>query len=275
MSETHSTDEPSPRPARSEGRGSSAWRRFLASNRSISRRFARHLPHARVDLQEEYERTAAALMNALPGQATIADIGGGRRCHYADRRSARSTARIVAVDISEDELAFNRDVEEKIVADVTKALPFSEASVDLITSRALLEHVPDSESFLRNCATSLRPGGHLLTLFSSKFAPSAVANQILPNRVSAFLLRALIPDSQGRLGFRAYYDRTYYSKVRTMLDSQGFDVVDVRLSYYQSPYFEFFAPLFVLSAFYELFVYRLRLKNLASTILVVARKRDA
>jgi ubiquinone/menaquinone biosynthesis C-methylase UbiE len=224
-------------------------------------------------MQEVYERAAAELINSLPEHATVVDVGGGRRCHYADRRSPGSTVRIVAVDISEAELTDNLDVAEKIVADVTEALPFPESSVGLVTSRALLEHLRDSEAFVRNCARVLKPGGHLLTLFSSKFAPYALANQLLPDTVSRFLLHALIPDSRGRLGFPAYYDRTYYSKFREMLERQGLDVVAVKVSYYQSPYFEFFTPLFALSALYELCIYRLKLRNLAATVVVLARKR--
>ena len=49
----------------------------------------------------------------------------------------------------------------------------------------------------------------------------------------------------------------------------------MRVSYYQSEYFDFFVPFFLLSALYELIVRALGLRDLGAVALVVARRRDA
>ena len=52
----------------------------------------------------------------------------------------------------------------------------------------------------------------------------------------------------------------------------GFEVDAVRVSYYQSEYFSFFVPAYLLSAAYELAVYAAKAPNLAAYVLLVARK---
>ena len=219
-----------------------------------------------------YEQTVARYLNSLTGAAIVADVGGGKRCHFARYRKPDSTVRIVAVDVSEEEFSENRDVDETRVADVWRRMPFSPGEVDMVVSRSTLEHLPDVESFVGNAADSLRPGGYFIHVLPSRFAPYAIINRLLPNSVSKVLLRAIFPGSEGVLGFPAYYDRTYASSMRALLERHGFDVIDLRVDYYQSEYFEFLVPLYLASALYELVISALGAEDLAATIFVVARK---
>jgi 2-polyprenyl-3-methyl-5-hydroxy-6-metoxy-1,4-benzoquinol methylase len=41
------------------------------------------------------------------------------------------------------------------------ALPFAERSFELVLSHAVIEHVPDAQLYLRECARVLAPGGHV------------------------------------------------------------------------------------------------------------------
>jgi hypothetical protein len=58
-----------------------------------------------------------------------------------------------------------------------------------------------------------------------------------------------------------------------LLEKHDFKVMKIHLSYYQSRYFTFFFPLFIVSAFYEVLLYALGAKKLCAFLLVVARKR--
>jgi hypothetical protein len=87
------------------------------------------------------------------------------------------------------------------------------------------------------------------------------------------LLHELIPGSEGVLGFPAFYDRTYASAARSMFERQGFEIAELRLGYCQAGYFNFFAPLYLLNALYEMPLYIFRIENLAANVLLVARKR--
>ncbi|HZB81365.1 MAG TPA: hypothetical protein VE288_00775, partial [Rubrobacteraceae bacterium] len=82
----------------------------------------------------------------------------------------------------------------------------------------------------------------------------------------------LRPQYKGICGFPAFYDNCYYSGIRTVLEKHGFKIVGMHISYYQSPYFNFFVPLFLLSATYEMLIRALEVKDLAAYVLIIARK---
>jgi SAM-dependent methyltransferase len=178
----------------------------------------------------------------------------------------------VAVDASEDELLHNKDVDEIRVADVVEGLPFAPAEVDLLVTRSVLEHLPDVARFIENSARVIKPGGHCIHLFPSKFAPFALINQALPNRAAAKVVHFLRPGSENVLGFPTFYDRTYRSAITALLEDAGFSIVEETTTYAQSSYFAFLLPLFLLSAAYELLVSNLRLRNLGAYTLIVARR---
>ncbi len=79
-------------------------------------------------------------------------------------------------------------------------------------------------------------------------------NQVLPEWLSRRLLYFFIPKSKGINGFPAYYNNCYYRAIKKLLERNGFRIVDLRPSYYQSAYFDFFAPLFLVNALYEFLV---------------------
>jgi 2-polyprenyl-6-hydroxyphenyl methylase/3-demethylubiquinone-9 3-methyltransferase len=245
--------------------------RFLEANRQASRYLEARLPQARVNTQQIYQETVGDYMNARPGQVVV-DVGGGRRCSFAHHRRPELGTKIIAVDVSEDELAVNTDVDEKHVADVTDGLPVGDEEADLVVSHSVLEHLTEVRPFLADTRRVLKPGGYTIHRFPSKLAPFSVANRLLPRDVSRRLLRALIPGSSGRLGFPAYYDHCTDAAMRRLLDEEGFDVVSSRVSYYQSDYFEFALPVYAVSALWELVISALRLRPLAATVVVVARK---
>jgi Methyltransferase domain len=115
-------------------------RAFVESNRRAATAIERRLPSAE-PLTEDYELAVERGMNASAG--LVVDVGGGRRCVFAKHR--RSAAKIVAVDMSAQELSHNEDVDERIVADATKELPFANDSVDIVCSRSVvspLSHQP-------------------------------------------------------------------------------------------------------------------------------------
>jgi SAM-dependent methyltransferase len=202
----------------------------------------------------------------------VVDVGGGKSCPFAANRDPSRGTRIVAVYISLEELEQNLDVDEKRIADIMRELPFKDGEVDLLVSRSVLEHLEDIERFLENSSRVLKQGGHIIHMFPSKYAPFALINQLLPNSIARRLLFSIYPDAKGIAGFPASYDRCYYSAIVSLLAKHGFELVDVDLSYYQSHYFAFFLPLFLLSAFYETAVHALGAKNLCAYILLVARK---
>jgi hypothetical protein len=147
--------------------------------------------------------------------------------------------------------------------------------VDLVVSRWVLEHLQDLEAFVTGSSRSLKKGGYSIHMFPSKFAPFALINQALPKNLSRRVFDLFVPEYQekGIHRFPAFYDRLYYSAIKALFEKHDFEVERTHLSYWQSPYFSFFLPLFVASAFYEILLYALGLKNLCAYVVVVARKK--
>jgi SAM-dependent methyltransferase len=223
------------------------------------------------ELAQRYLDRIATLMEDARPQVVV-DVGGGRSCLFADRRPAGAGTRIVAIDVSGDELALNEDVDETIVADASGGLPFPAESVDLIVSRVTLEHLPDVGGFVRETARVLRPGGWCVHLFAGRNAPYALVNRALSPELASRLIHLLVPGSEGVLGFRAYYDRCSPRAVERLLRRQGFDKIGVQVGYEQAFYFDFFLPLYVLAVLYDAAVRRADLRELASLVLVSAQK---
>lgn len=244
---------------------------FVRRNRRRSKRIERRLPHATPRLHDRYAATVARHLNARRGQ-TVIDLGAGRSCHFASLRRPDVGGAIIGVDVSAEQLRANDDLDAKVLVAPGAPLPFGDGTADLFVSRSALEHIDGVASVLAEAHRVLRPGGHTIHVFPSKLAPFAIINRVLPRRVARRLLRTLVPGSDQRLGFRAYYDHCTAAAMEQLLRRSGFEVVETQVSYYQSHYFGFFVPLFLLSAGYELVVRALGLRRLAATVLIVARR---
>jgi len=250
----------------------STARRFLDINKKLCQKIEPYLPQTKIDLGALYIELVTRYMNSRTNQ-TIVDVGGGKSCPFAQYKDPTQQTRIVAVDTSEDELKHNIDVDEKVVANIAQGFPFEAEAVDLIVSRSVLEHLESVEEFMARSATSLKKGGYFIHLLPSKFAPFALINQVLPHTVSTKVLDSFKPEMKGICGFPAFYDNCYYSAISRLLAKYDFEIIDIYISYYQSSYFSFFAPLFLASALYEMSILKLSAKNLCAYLLIVARKK--
>ena len=247
-------------------------KRFFEINRDLCKKIELRLPQAKTHIFLFYEKVVACYMNARPNQI-ILDIGGGESCPFAKYRDPSINARIIAVDVSGEAMKNNHDVDEKRVADVTDDLPFGNGEVDLIVSRTVLEHLQNPESFIAISSRILKRDGYFINLFPSKFAPFAFLNVMLPKKISTKLLSCFFPESRGLTGFPEFYKKCYYTAIKSLFEKHGLEIVNSYLSYYQSHYFRFFVPLFLVSALYEILLQAFGAKDLCAYVLVVARKK--
>jgi 2-polyprenyl-6-hydroxyphenyl methylase/3-demethylubiquinone-9 3-methyltransferase len=246
---------------------------FIRLNKKLCGLVEPTLPHTRTYLPDVYAKLVGDEMNSRL-RPTVVDVGGGKACRFAGYRDEASDAKIIAVDISAEELSHNHDVDERIVADVVQGLPFEDESVDMVVSRSVLEHLTDTETFISEAARVLKPDGSFIHLFPSKLAPHAVINRLLPNRATRRLLSLFMPGSEGRLGFPAFYDNCLASDIKPILLKNRLHIVDMRASYYSADYFDFFAPLYLLVVGYEFIAHALQIEDLAASILIVASKGE-
>ncbi len=247
--------------------------RFFDFNRSLSQRLAPLFPQTGFDLFRQYETTVREIISSGTIE-TVLDLGSGRSCPYASQLPPERRVRIIGVDISFEEMSENTDVHDKRVADVAREpLPFSDREVDLITSRAVLEHLDNVPHALSECERVLKPGGLMVHLFPNKNAVFAILNRVLPPALASRILHFLQPESRHVRGFRAYYDSCGLSSMCRQLARRGFEIIDIKVSYHSAAYFDFFLPLSLLVSLYELVIYLLRARSLAPYLLIIARKK--
>ncbi len=194
-------------------------------------------------LRTVHRGEVAGLVNARRG-SVIVDVGAGRECAFLPLVRDREANLIVAMDISEAELRYNRQSGAKLVADAAApGLPLRDNSGDLVASHAVVEHLHDNARFFANCARLLHPGGVLVHTFPCRFAPFALLNQLLPNRLARRLLATFQPHwRQEAVGFPAFYDRCSFSQIEKLLTQNGLRGRRYILRCHQGIYFDFCLP---------------------------------
>ena len=106
---------------------------------------------------------AQTLAGALPSETTV--IGVDRDPFWIDKATARATARQISH-------RFQYRVSD------AQALPFPDASFDLVTCQTLLIHVADPGAVIAEMARVTRPGGLVLAAEPNNLATSLVLNSV-------------------------------------------------------------------------------------------------
>jgi SAM-dependent methyltransferase len=218
-------------------------KRLIELNFTLSDRLEpRHVGETHAFRQFEYHGTIALLEG---GPKRVVDIGAGKTFHFGHVLKEREDIYVIGLDIDGAEMAGNVALAERIECDACTELPVEDASIDVMLARAAIEHLHDVRGFLNLAHRKLKPGGKLIVTFPGRWAFFAILNQILPSRVGQQLLRSLVPNSEGHLGFPAYYDRATYTRFSRAVQAAGFIELVGYPSYYGTGYFRFFAPLFL------------------------------
>ncbi len=218
-----------------------------------------------------YEWVGRALLGER-GTNVVADVGGGRTWYFGDSYRQNPDFRLIGIDVDGDELALNSSLDQAVVANVSETMNVPDGSLDLILSRATVEHIPDNAAFLRNVEKALRPGGKAAFVFANKWAPPLILNRIIGNRIANILLLALVPGTKGYGGFKAYYDRCGYSEFKRTIKEAGLEIEYETCSYYCSAYFQFFFPLHFLSILFDSLRQLISIRDLSAMNLFVVRK---
>jgi len=251
----------------------SATRRFIDANVRASAAMERLLRlESDKPFWARFDRSVRDAAGGVVDDATIIDLGGGRRCTYAAAVPRERGVRIVAVDISADELALNEQVDETAVANVAEHLPFDDASVDLIVSRALLEHVDGVPDAARHMARVLKPGGRALHFIPARYSLFGLTARLLPFQPLLKLLHLVSPETRGQVEFEVEYDHCYASALEEVFHDAGFRRVDVATCWSQSGYFFPCYPLYVVVALYQAVTRRLGARDLAAYVIVDASR---
>jgi SAM-dependent methyltransferase len=205
------------------------------------------------------------IINSIREGALVLDAGAGKRCIYSS-----PSLRLIGSDVLLSDLRDNPDVQFAVVANLGGDFPFRPNSLDAVTACYFVEHIHDSEQFIRNVARVLRPGGRLFLLFPCRFAPFAIINRTISNKLVVKMLRWFVEDSHG--GFPAAYNNCWPSRMRKILKRNGLQVVGTEVCFYQSHYYASFLPIYLCSLTYDLLMKTFNAESMAASACVVAEK---
>ncbi|HLH93092.1 MAG TPA: class I SAM-dependent methyltransferase [Xanthobacteraceae bacterium] len=243
---------------------------FIEINRILCRRLTpAHVHEANVF---GVYRKLGTMLLSHPQIHRVLDCGAGKRWHFPSYYKRWYDIHLIGIDIDAHEMETNRDLDEKLVCDVTDQIPVTPECIDLVLASSGVEHFSDNEAFLRNAYGCLRPGGFLLAQFPGRYAPFAIVNRLVPTRLARFLINLSMKNDAIDLGFPAHYDRTHYSAFSALAEKAGFECLYYSPGFYSSSYAEFLLPLWLLSYTYDALRFFIGSKNLASYNLFLLQK---
>jgi ubiquinone/menaquinone biosynthesis C-methylase UbiE len=169
----------------------------------------------------------------VPPGGSVADVGCGRGAHHDDpvawRREVRTlrgwAGRVVGIDVDPD-AAGNPRIDEFRLMDPSGQFPLEDASVDLLVSDFVLEHVQDPTLFFAECHRVLRPGGHVALRTTNAHGYVALAARLIPNRHHSDVVK-LSPEGREPQQdvFPTVYACNTRRRLRRALADSGFDAV--------------------------------------------------
>lgn len=100
-------------------------------------------------------------------------------------------------------------------------------SYDLVFSHMVVEHVKDPQIFHRNCLKIIKTDGIIIHFFATKYSVHTLLNQILPSRLTnwlVFTFQTRKEDLHGK--FKAYYRWCYGPTKKNIqrLNKIGYDI---------------------------------------------------
>lgn len=218
------------------------------------------------EAQRVYYKWGVEFLSSRPRR--IIDVGAGKKWHFAELKT--SDMEVIGIDIEVEEMTNNPSLDHRIEGDCCKNIPVGNA--DIVMARAVVEHFHDNEAFCHNVFSALKPGGVLIATFPNKWAPFAIINRMVPNRVAQFLLKHLFPGYGGFVGFEAHYDRCTPNAFRKALTDAGLVVEREFISYFSSMYFAGLFPIYLISLAFDCLRHVAGVPAFSSYLAYTARK---
>jgi len=235
----------------------------LSRTERLKARFFDENDHPYVHLERAIERYLE------PGD-TVVEAGCGRSAPLLSKLGGKA-ARRVGVDLVEFELDEGLEDIELIRGSITDTgLPSN--SVDLVISRALMEHLPSPRPAFAEIQRILKPGGRYVYLVPNLGDYGSILAKLIPNgmhpRIVKFVEGRDVQDT-----FPAYFKCSTQGAIRNFCDSTGLEIESCEYLGQYPAYFQFNSVLFQLATYYEKLISNVdALKVLRGWLLVVARK---
>jgi len=161
---------------------------------------------------------------------TVLDFGAGRGAWFEDeqspfRRAMRlikgSAHEVIGCDVDSAVLG-NRSVDRGVVIAMDQPLPFADASIDMIVSDYVLEHVQDPAWLAREFTRILRPGGWICARTPTKYNYVSLMARIVANVKHAQVLQRVQPGRKAEDVFPTAYQLNTQAAVSTHFPADRF-----------------------------------------------------
>ena len=184
---------------------------------------------SRVDGTIEFYTRVNALLHP---DMTVLDFGAGRGLFLDDpptyRRGLQNlrgkVARVVGIDV-DPAVRENESLDEAHTVGIGEPLPLPDASVDLVVSDHVFEHVDDPDGVVAELDRVLKPGGWICARTPNRHGYIASGARLVPNRVHAKALERLQPQRQERDVFPTRYLLNTPAQLRRHFPAHRFEVV--------------------------------------------------
>jgi 2-polyprenyl-3-methyl-5-hydroxy-6-metoxy-1,4-benzoquinol methylase len=126
---------------------------------------------------DENRRVIVSAMPRRPG-ATVLDLGCGDGRWTMEVARHVGAGRVLGVEFVE-EFAEAARTAGVVIADLGGELPYDDASVDVIHSNQVIEHLPRTDNFMREIARLLSPGGYAVVSTNNLSSWHNIASLVL------------------------------------------------------------------------------------------------
>jgi ubiquinone/menaquinone biosynthesis C-methylase UbiE len=101
--------------------------------------------------------------------------------------------------------------------------PVETASIDLLVSDAVVEHVQDPDQYFAECQRVVKPGGVICIRTTNRWSYVSIAARIVPNRLHGKVVEKVQPGREEKDVFPTYFRANTLRSLRRLLAAYGFE----------------------------------------------------
>lgn len=180
----------------------------------------------------------ARVRSLIDPASHVLDFGAGRG-KFAEMESAAkrritdvsgAVARYAVFDV-DPVVMTNPVTQDRHHAPVDAALPFADASFDVITSWMVFEHITNPDFYAAELGRILKPGGWICAMTPNRRGYFSLGARMIPEALHRTVLHRLVPHKKDEDGFPTVYRLNTLGSLERHFPADRFD----HFSYYQDP----------------------------------------
>lgn len=208
------------------------------------------------------------ILSILRDKDTVLDAGCGRSAEVLRKFIGKADA-LIGVDLEEQSEPLEGI---NYLKSSVENIDIANDTVDIVISRAVLEHIEYPEKVFREISRVLRKGGSLILLLPNYWDYASIISRIIPNNLHAKIV-SIVEGRDMNDTFPAYYRVNTYPALYKLCNHTGFDIIDLSWISQNPNYFQFNSILYLYAVCYERIINRYNaFKSLRGWMLIHLRK---